>query len=417
VTQTPTCAQDSASVASQVEDASAVPAVVAVFFVHGLLFASWTAHIPQVTARLGIGVGLLGVALLAAPIGAVVAMSASAYLVPRFGSRRVVRTAMIGYCLAGALLGVCDTLAAFFLAYSLWGALQGALEVAMNTQAITVESSLRRPIMPVFHGGWSLGALVGAAVGTLGVILGVSLSAQLLLLGLPSLIVLGFMTKRLQPGRPARPSTARPLTPRRNSSRVVSLAILLLCVVALADMLCEGAAADWSAVYLRGSLHAGTAIAGLGYTLYALAMVSTRLSASQVLRRWPTRRLLPILTSIATVGFAGGWASHSQVVMLVAFTCLGLGCALVIPTSYSAVGHISAASTGGAVALVSGSGWLGFVAGPPLIGEIATATSLHFALLLVPLLTALITVLTATSTAFRTPSVPQEGEARRPIRG
>jgi hypothetical protein len=125
-----TRALDGVSITGQVEGASAVSAVIGVFFVHGLLFASWTAHIPQVKARLGIGVGLLGVALLAAPIGAIVAMSASAYLVPLFGSRRVVRTAMIGYCLAGALLGVCNTLAAFFIAYSLWGALQGALEVA-----------------------------------------------------------------------------------------------------------------------------------------------------------------------------------------------------------------------------------------------------------------------------------------------
>jgi predicted MFS family arabinose efflux permease len=196
----------------------------------------------------------------------------------------------------------------------------------------------------------------------------------------------------------------------------LSLAILLLCVVALADMLCEGAAADWSAVYLRGSLHAGTAIAGLGYTLFALAMVGTRLSASRVLRRWPTHRLLPILTSVATVGFAIGWASRTQAAMLVAFTCLGRGCALVIPIAYSAVGHISPASTGRGVALVSGCGWLGFVAGPPLIGEIASATSLHLALLLIPLLTALITFLMATSTAFRSASLGQEVEPRQPVR-
>jgi MFS family permease len=406
VTHTQTCAPDTASVAGQVEVANAVPAVIAVFFVHGLVFASWTAHIPQVKARLGIGVGLLGVALLAAPIGAIVAMSASAHLVPLFGSRRVVRTTMIGYCLAGPLLGACNTLAAFFIAYCLWGALQGALEVAMNTQAVQVEVSMRRPIMPVFHGGWSLGALAGAAIGALGVALGVSVSAQLLVLGLLSLTVLGVMTKRLQTGRPARPSVAQPLRRRRDSSRVVSLAILLLCVVALADMLCEGAAADWSAVYLRGSLHADNAIAGLGYTLFALAMVGTRLSATRVLRRWPTRRLLPILSSIATVGFASGWATHNQMAMLFAFTCLGLGCALVIPIAYSTTGHISAANTGRAVALVSGCGWLGFVAGPPLIGEIASATSLHFALLLVPLLTALITVLVATTTVFRPASIP-----------
>ena len=42
---------------------TAVYGVTAVFFVHGMLFASWVAHIPQVKAQLGIGLGLLGVAL------------------------------------------------------------------------------------------------------------------------------------------------------------------------------------------------------------------------------------------------------------------------------------------------------------------------------------------------------------------
>jgi MFS family permease len=85
---------------------TAVYGVIAVFFVHGMLFASWVAHIPQVKAHLDIGLGLLGVALLGAPIGSILAMSAAGYMVPRLGSRRVLRTGMIGYCLAGALLGV-----------------------------------------------------------------------------------------------------------------------------------------------------------------------------------------------------------------------------------------------------------------------------------------------------------------------
>ena len=41
---------------------------------------------------------------------------------------------MIGYCLAGALLGLAGSLLAFFLVFMLWGLFQGTLEVAMNTQ-------------------------------------------------------------------------------------------------------------------------------------------------------------------------------------------------------------------------------------------------------------------------------------------
>ena len=105
-----------------------------------MLFASWVAHIPQVRAHLGVGLGLLGVGLLGAPIGSILAMSAAGYLVPRVGSRRVLRTGMIGYCLAGSLLGLAKSLIAFFLVFMLWGLFQGTLEVAMNTQGVAVES-------------------------------------------------------------------------------------------------------------------------------------------------------------------------------------------------------------------------------------------------------------------------------------
>ena len=53
----------------------------------------------------------------------------------------------------------------------------------MNTQAIAVEHAQQRPLMFGFHGGWSIGAFVGAGIGVLGVALGVSLASQLLLVG------------------------------------------------------------------------------------------------------------------------------------------------------------------------------------------------------------------------------------------
>ena len=71
-------------------------AVTAVFVAHGLLFASWTAHIPHVMPHLGLTDGTLGIALLGAPVGSVAAMLVASYLIPRFGSRRVVQLTLVG---------------------------------------------------------------------------------------------------------------------------------------------------------------------------------------------------------------------------------------------------------------------------------------------------------------------------------
>ena len=382
---------------------TAVQGVIAVFFVHGMLFASWVAHIPQVKAHLGIGLGLLGVALLGAPIGSILAMSAAGYLVPRFGSRHVLRTGMVGYCLAGALLGLAGSLVVFFVVFMLWGLFQGTLEVAMNTQGVAVESAQGRPLMPDFHGSWSLGALGGAGIGTVAVALGVSLSSQLFVLGGISLAALAVLTSRLLPNDRNDHDDA-PVAARRPGRGWLGAVILVLCIVALADMLCEGAAADWSAVYMRSSLNTSGVILGLAYTLYSLVMVATRFAGSRLLAKWPKHRILPTLTTLATVGFAVGLAAHDTAITLIAFCCLGAGCALVIPTTYSTVGEMASANPGKAVALVSGVGWVGFVAGPPLIGQIASATSLRTALSVIPVLTALITALMVATGVFTTRS-------------
>jgi len=59
-----------------------------VFFVHGLLFASWTAHIPHVKQHLEASDGLLGLALLGAPLGSVLAMVVAARVLPESDRRR-----------------------------------------------------------------------------------------------------------------------------------------------------------------------------------------------------------------------------------------------------------------------------------------------------------------------------------------
>jgi hypothetical protein len=380
-------------------------ATVAVFFIHGLLFASWTAHIPQVKDHAGLTVGALGLALLGAPAGSVSAMLASARLLPRLGSRRMVRGCLAGYCVAGPLIGLAGSLPAVFAALFAWGAFQGSLDVSMNTQAVAVERARGRPLMSGFHACWSIGTFAGAAAGVAGVAIGMSLSVQLLLLGVPALVIGEALITRMLPdaGAPAETTTARehregPPRPARRFSR----AVLMLGAIAFASMLCEGASADWGSVYLRGPVHAGAAVAGLGYTAYSLTMVIVRLSGNPLLARFRAQSVLPILAAVAGAGFTAGLAVGTRALAITGFACLGIGLALVVPTVNSAAGRLPGLSPGAAIVAVSTCGWLGFVCGPPLIGALASATSLPVALGVVPVLVVFIAVTTALTPYVRT---------------
>ena len=401
-------------------------AVTAVFVVHGLLFASWTAHIPEVQRHLGLNDGTLGFALLGAPVGSVLAMVAASWLLPRVGSRRVVQVALVGYCAAGPLVGLTGSLAALFAALFAWGAFQGTLDVAMNTQGIAVERTGRRVLMSGLHGSWSIGAFAGAGIGALAVAAGISLSVQLLALGTIALLVAGLLTTRMLPTSAEHPASAdgnasadadasagNPEARRNPGSRPRvrvsrwSGGMVLLGAIAFASMLCEGAIADWGAVYLSGPLHATGVVPGLGYTAFSLAMVTVRLSGNRLLTRFRAERLLPALAAVATVGFAGALVIASPPAALVGFCCLGVGLASVVPAVFSAAGRIPGLPAGTAVATASACGWAGFVCGPPLIGRLASWASLPVALGLLPLLTTLVVVGTLSSRALRPrPSQP-----------
>jgi hypothetical protein len=177
--------------------------------------------------------------------------------------------------------------------------------------------------------------------------------------------------------------------------------MVLLGAIAFASMLCEGAIADWGAVYLSGPLHATGVVPGLGYTTFALAMVTVRLSGNRLLTRFRTDRLLPALAAVATLGFAAALVVASPPAALVGFCCLGIGLASVVPAVFSAAGRIPGLSAGTAVATASACGWAGFVCGPPLIGRLASWASLPVALGLLPLLTAFVVAGTLSSRALR----------------
>ncbi|MCU1459348.1 MAG: transporter, partial [Actinomycetia bacterium] len=337
-------------------------AVTAVFVVHGLLFASWTAHIPDVKGHLGLTDGTLGFALLGAPVGSVIAMIASSWLLPRLGSRRVVQVALVGYCATGPLVGLIGGVSTLFAALFVWGAFQGTLDVAMNTQAIAVERTGARVLMSGLHGSWSIGAFVGAGIGALAVAAGVSLSVQLLALGTVALLVAGLLTARLLPAAAERPDAASDPDPcpRASVSRW-SGGMVLLGAIAFASMLCEGAVADWAAVYLSGPLHTTGVVPGLGYAAFSAAMVIVRLSGNRLLTRFRAERLLPRLAAVATVGFAAALVVARPIAALVGFACLGIGLASVVPAVFTAAGRVPGLHPGTAVATASACGWAGFV--------------------------------------------------------
>ncbi|MBT8227121.1 MAG: MFS transporter, partial [Dactylosporangium sp.] len=245
------------------------------FALHALVFASWTAHIPLVKQRLELDAGGLGLALLGAALGSVASMLLAGAAIARWGSRVVVGSTCVAFGLTALGVPLAGSGPTLFGALFCWGAAYGALDVAMNAQAITIERSYGRPILSSFHAWWSLGALAGSGLGIAAVHAGVRLSAQFAALGTATAAVAFALVAFMIPGDGSAESVriVVPFGDRR---------LLSLGMIVLTGLLCEGAAADWTAVYLTDEVRVTPAVAGSGYAAFALAMFAGRIAGDRL---------------------------------------------------------------------------------------------------------------------------------------
>lgn len=374
-------------------------ALAALFFSNGAVFANWASRVPAVQAKLGLNHGVLGAALLAAALGAVVAMPVAGWLVHRYGCRSLSRVLAVANCASLPWLALAPNLPLLMVALFCFGAGHGAMDVAINAQAVAVERRFGRSIMSSFHALWSVGGLSGAACGGVLAAAGVGLVAHFtgaaLVLGA---VVLG-VSPRLWPARNeeeapaglAMDETAATVAAgeaARGRHRLFMLGLVTFCV-----LLGEGAMADWGAVFLRRSLHTGEGLAAAGYAAFSLAMAAGRFGGDAIIAR-----LGPVRTTwsggvlaVAGMGFALGvnqpWA------VLVGFAAIGAGFAAIVPIAFSAAGRVPGIAPGVGISAVSTAGYLGFLVGPPLIGWVAEWSSLRLGLGVIAVLSASIVVL------------------------
>ena len=159
----------------------------------------------------------------------------------------------------------------------------------------------------------------------------------------------------------------------------------MLGAAAFFTLLGEGAAADWSAVYLSDSVGATAAVAALAYTGFALAMATSRSVGDRLNTRFGPVALARggglVAASGLTLALVTGWVPTA----LLGFAAMGAGIGVVVPVLFRAAGSTPAISAGAGIAAVSTIGWLGFLSGPPAIGFVAGAVGLRTALVLVVL--------------------------------
>jgi MFS family permease len=382
-------------------------AVAVIFFVNGIVLASWIPHIPALKTDHGLDDGRLGLVLLSMAVGSVLALPMAGSLIGRLGSRRMTSIAASAFCLSLPLPVISPNVPLAALALLILGAGNAMLDVSMNAQAALVEARYRRPIMSSFHALWSVGGVVGAALASAAMGARVGPRWHVIGVAATALSVVLVVRRGLLPTAPS--SGPRGPVFVLPPASVLSLGILTFC-----GLLAEGAVGDWSGVYLRDALGASASVAAIGFAAFSLAMAAGRFAGDRLAARLGAARLLRLSGATAVAGIGGALLLGTPLAAIAGFGLVGLGIANVIPVLFSAAGRVPGTRPEMALAAVATTGYFGFLTGPPLIGLTAELTSLSAGLGVVGLACAVIAARASalTRSPARTPEVATLGTTR-----
>jgi MFS family permease len=304
-------------------------AVAAAFSTQGLVLLSLTTRLPDFQKRwqlsdVGLSLILLMMILLAGG-GSVVAEA----LAKRRDSAGMLRAGLLLIACGVAVLCSAPIEAAFVGGIAVYGLGLGIIDATTNMQAVALEHRYGRPILPSFHGAWTLGAVAGALFSMA--------TAGLPLLAIGAVVVIP-LAVALAPFLPrdhgqSVSSEAAAAVPRR-PIWLVGIAMVLFYMV-------DTAVQTWGPLFLDHTFTTPSRYVALAALPYLLASGAVRLAGDRLVAKYGAVLVLRVgalvgALALAVVVFAPTWQ-----IAVVGFTVLGAGVAVVAPLSFSAAARIA----------------------------------------------------------------------------
>lgn len=341
------------------------------FFGLGFATAAWAPLIPFAQQRLHFNHADFGLLLLCSGLGAMLAMPATGKIVQRVGCRVPIGFALLLLAVLLPSLSLWTTPLMMAITLFLFGTAAGSLGVALNIQAVVVEKNSLKSLMSGFHGMASLGGLAGVL--TITALLALSISAVMSAFAVSLLLVI-IVFLSVPYSIKAVENTSLEASSKVKKSirqRLPQPLIILIGIACFIIFMMEGAAMDWSGIYLTQQYGVNTAFAGLAYTFFAIAMTTGRFTGHYLIRYFGEKKLLTYSAICATLGLALVSIAPYWWLVLVGYTLVGTGCSNIVPIMFSRAGRQTVMPSAVALSCVSTIAYTGILVGPAFIGMVS----------------------------------------------
>jgi MFS family permease len=356
----------------------------------GVFWGAWGAALPAVQRRSGAGDAELGLALLLVAVGALLSMRASGVLMDRLGPR-FTPVSVGAFGVAGLLPGLAGSPLELSAVLFVVGATSGAMDVAINADAVHEEEASGRPLLNLAHAFFS-GAVVCASLAT-GLLRWGGAEPVSIFAFAALVVVLAAVAMRTGSTPTWAPA---PVGERPRFLQGVPVWLLTLGVLGALAFWVENTWDSWGAVHLERTLDAQPAVSALGPAVFATAMTVGRLTVHRFAHHGAERKVLIAGAAVAGIGTALAAVAPVVPVALAGILVAGAGCSVCAPTIVSIAGRAAdPRERGTVIGSLTTLMYLGFLVGPAVVGGVAELTTLPVSLGLVAALAFLLTALFA----------------------
>jgi MFS family permease len=337
------------------------------FFLSGFTFSSWASRIPTIKTALDLNEAELGSVLLTMPISSLIGLPISGWLVSKLETRIPLTLGFIINAICLSFIGLSNTTSSLVITLFLYSFSMRMFNIAVNTQAITLQKQYDRKINGSFHGLWSTGGIMGVGFTTLLISFGIPIIPHLLAVSAIAILITLFCYRYLL--RNDKSTSGNKLALNKPDPYILYLGLMVFFAA-----ICEGGMFDWSGIYFQQVIKED--VFTTGYLIFMSFMALSRFFSDRIINKlgMPATYLMSALLIFSGITLAILLPSFWPA--LVGFSLVGFGTAAVIPMTYTLAGASQKYSPGIAISLIATFGIVGMLLGPPMIGYLAHAFNL-----------------------------------------
>ncbi|TSA48074.1 MAG: MFS transporter [Actinomycetales bacterium] len=364
--------------------------LLATFFFMGVVSMAWVARIPEIRDANGLNNGQLGLILISSTVGAILGAQLAGRLVHSYGTKAVIRVAIIIMPVGLVLMGFSTSPITLIAGLFVMGLGYSSMDIASNTQAVVIEKLLGRRVMSSFHALWSSGAFATTVLGG-AIAKHVSPRDNLVGVGIACFFLfIPAVRMLLSPDLDEHSGGVEETAAKIPFFGKSVLPLWGMGIGLLGGLIAEGAASDWGAILLRDDMGFGKGVNASAFATFSLAMITSRFLGDRALDYFGPRKTVLLGGYLGGIGLGAGIAigvplSDSYpllalVVVNIGFACAGLGIGPMFPAYILAASQIPGIASSVAIARVGVIALAGYFIGPSVTGAIAQLTSLPIAM-------------------------------------